>query len=160
MFKVLMLTVLSLVITTVPVMSQSVVLPSGTVLNATNNSKIDTSALKVGNDVNFKLSMDVAGSGVTFAKGTELMGRVIEVEPFSADSKEAHLVVMFDFLRVEDEFYSVSAVVVTCSAGADTIVKSSEVFEGGSLISRKGSDVSISDGTAFTIKLTKEITKE
>ncbi len=150
-----MLTVLSLIITTVPVISQSVVLPSGTELQATNNSNIDTSALKVGNDVNFKLSADVAGNGMTFTKGSELMGRVIEVEPFSAESKEGHLVLMFDFLRFEEEYYSVSAVVVSCTAGVETIVKSSDVFEGGSLIARKGSDVSIADGTEFKIKADK-----
>lgn len=138
-----------------------VVIASGTQLPATNNAIIDSGTMNAGDEVNFTLSDDVKGaSGTTIVKGSVIYGRVVEAQKFGGDKAASTLVVMFDFLQVGEEFYSISAIITSAlNAPAGLQMKESDFCEGCTAVTLKGADIKIVAGTGFQIRVAKDIEK-
>lgn len=166
MLRILTLTSILLAVFAVDSLAQNVLIPTDTVLSVTNIKAIDSTALKVGDDLNFTLSSELAIGKTKFPAGTEILGLVLENEQ---DSKtgSAHVVVMFNFIKftttkedkTEEHFYLMKALIEASVENIEglRIVKSDD-FDGGTILSMKGKDLNVAAGTAFKIRLLGDVT--
>jgi hypothetical protein len=158
MSRILLLSVFVVAILAANALAQNVVVPAGTEIFVSNKSVINTSALKMGDDLNFKLTKAIVIGEITIPKGTDVLGRVVEVEKFNAKAGKSHVVIMFDFLKVGDDFYCMQAVIEsTAEAVKGVTFSKSTKFEGGTLVLMKGEGVEIAKGTAFNVKISEDV---
>ncbi len=79
---------------------KKIIFKADTEFSAELENAIDAENNKIGEDVNFKLTEDIKGEGETISKGSELYGRIVDVQKPSAANKETGLVsVIFDFVK-------------------------------------------------------------
>lgn len=160
MLKLILIMGLMMLTVAVSARTPEVVLAAGTQLSATNNAIIDSATMNPGDEANFTLAADVKGSSGVIPKGSTLFGRVVEVEKVGGEKTESKLVIMFDFLQVGEDFYSMSAIIVSYSgAPAGIQLKESKEIEGSTLATLKGADINIAAGTAFSIRVGKDVEK-
>ncbi len=117
---------------------------------------------KVGDDLNFTLTGDFVGDGHTIIKGSELYGRIVNVEKASDKNKKTSLIiVMFDFIKDGDDFVQLNAHIVSIeNMPGEVKFESSPTFQGGTVISAKGTNIKVDKGAVFRIKLAKNITEK
>ncbi len=158
MLKLTLITIFMMLATAAGAATPEIVIASGTELPATNNAIIDSSAMKIGDEVNFTLSIDVKGTSGLILKGSVIYGRVVDAENFGGDKGGSKLVVMFDFLQVAEEFYSMSAIIASASnAPSGLQMKESDYCEGCTAVTLKGADFKFPAGTAFKIRVAKDV---
>ena len=161
MFRLFLLINLLLVLSVSPAFGSEVIIPAGTELSVVSSSIINTSSMNVGDEANFTLASDVAGVSVLIPKGTELLGRVVEVEKFDGDKGESRVVLMFDFVKVGEEFYAITAVVISTTTDLKGLkIENSKEFDGCTKMSMKGGEMNIAAGTTFKLKVLTDVTNE
>lgn len=140
--------------------AQKVVVPAGSMLSVASKKAIDSSVLKMGDELNFTLTNDLVVNGTTIPSGTEILGRVVESEKYDAKSRSSHVVVMFDFLKVgEETYYVMQARIENAEEAVEGLnIAKSEEFEGGTVLSMKGSDLKMGQGSVFRIKVIEDVT--
>ena len=163
MSRILTLSVLLVAILAANSFAQNVVVPSGSKLAVASKKAIDSSVLKMGDELNFTLADDLVVGGTTIPRGTEVLGRVLESAQYDAKSRTSHVVVMFDFLKVlkeEEEYYYVMQARI--ENAAETVkglrIAISKEFEGGTVLSMRGGDLKLAQGTVFEIKVIEDVT--
>lgn len=163
MSRILTLTVLLVAVLAANSFAQNVVVPKGSKLSVASKKAIDTRVLKMGDELNFTLANDLVIGAVTLPSGTEILGRVVESEQYDAKSRSSHVVVMFDFLKVlkeKEEYYYVMQARI--ENAAETIeglrIANSDEFEGGTVLSMRGRDLNLAQGTVFEIKVIEDVT--
>ncbi len=141
---------------------KKILFKAGTELSAEIENGLNAEESKIGEDLNFKLTEDFVGDGHTISKGSELYGRIVNVEKASDKNKKTSLIsVMFDFVKDGDDFVPLSANIVSIENMPNEIkFESSPTFEGGTIISAKGSNLKIDKDAVFRIKLAKDITEK
>lgn len=141
---------------------EKVIFKSGTEFTAQIENEVYTDKINVGADVNFVLTEDVIGAGGDkIEKGSMLYGRVVSVEKTGAKNDTAKVCIMFDFVKMGEEFLPLAAAIVSIEAGADVggvKFASSPIFSGGTVLSMKGREIHLEKGKIFRLKLTKDIT--
>lgn len=118
---------------------------------------IDAESSSVGEDVNFVLTSDVQGDGMTIPSGSEVYARIVRVEKFSSDNKNSRISIMFDFVQSGEDFMTCKAVIIGIDQMADVKMESSETFEGGTILTLTGKNLKIDEGKVFQVKLIKDI---
>lgn len=123
---------------------------------------LDAEKNKIGEDVNFKLTEDLKGDGETLSKGSELYGRIVNVQQESDKNEKTSLIsIMFDFVKKGDDFVPLTANIVTVENMPDEInYEQSPTFDGGTILTLKGKNVKVDKGSIFRIKLAKDITEK
>ncbi|MDH3491949.1 MAG: hypothetical protein OEM82_00215 [Acidobacteriota bacterium] len=158
MFKLIFFVSVLLAMFVTPASGAEVVISAGTELQVVSSSALDTGSMQVGDDANFLLATDVSA---TILKGTEIYGRVVEVEKFDGAKGESRIVLMFDFLKVGEEFYAISAVVMSTGMNVQGLrIEKSKDFAGGTNLMMKGGEMNIAAGTSFTLKVEDDVTNE
>ncbi len=166
MLRISILTGILLAVLAVDSPAQNVLIPTDTVLSVTNIQAIDSTALKVGDDLNFTLANELIVGKTKFPAGTEILGLVLEAEQ-DAKTRSAHIVVIFNFIKfitkkddkVEELFFLMKAQIEDSVDDIDglRIVKSDD-FDGGTILSMKGGELKVAAGTAFRIRLLGDVT--
>ena len=135
---------------------------AGSEFSAQMENAIDAENNKVGDDVNFTLTEDFKGEGGTIAKGSEIFGRVVNVEKAAAGNKNsAKITIMFDFFKKDDDFITLSANIVSIEKSADEIkFEPSATYSGGTILSVKGKNLKVDKGAVFRIKLAENIVEK
>ena len=159
MSKKITFTVLLIAALAASAIAQNVVIPAGTDILVSNKSDIATEKLKIGDDLNFTLMAPIVVGALTIPEGTEILGRVLEVEKFDKKKGQAHVVMMFEFVKVGEEFYFVKATIdSTAEKKAGLSFAKSKDFEGGTVVLMKGKELSIAPGTSFNVKIAEDVT--
>ena len=142
--------------------NKKILFKAGTEFSAQIENRLNAEENKIGEDLNFKLTEDFVGNGHTISKGSELYGRIVNVEKASDKNEKTSLIsVMFDFVKEGDDFVALSAHVVSIeNLTGEVKFESSPTFEGGTVISAKGTNIKIDKGAVFRIKLAKNITEK
>ncbi len=130
---------------------------ANTQLSAKITKTIDAESSNVGEDVNFVLTGDVQGDGMTIPGGSEIYARIVNVEKLSADSKNSRISIMFDFVQSGEDFMTCKAVILGIETMADVKMESSETFEGGTILTLSGKNLRIDEGKVFKVRLIKDI---
>ncbi len=148
---------------------KDVILKAGTKLSARLKQTLDVEKLKSGDDFMLTLMDDVAGNGMTFSKGTELLGRVVRVQTVSADEKVSEISLSFDFLKVDDDYLRFkagilsgtdeTAAVSTGNNNPELVYASSPVFKGATVISLNGKNIVLQEGLIFKLELDLDLKK-
>lgn len=82
--------------------------PAGTAVPITFLHTLDSAKLKIGDRVIAKTDQVILGSGgERIRSGSELVGRVVEVQPSGSSTNPAILGIRFETLRVRDHDYSI-----------------------------------------------------
>jgi hypothetical protein len=130
---------------------------ANTQLTAKITKTIDAESCNIGEDVNFVLTGDVQGDGMTLAGGSEMYARIVNVEKLSGDRKNSEISIMFDFVQSGEDFMTLKAVILGIENMADVRTETSDTFEGGTVLSTKGKNLKINEGSVFTVKLIKDV---
>lgn len=137
--------------------SSDIVLPVGTELPLTNTTVIDSATMKVGAEANFVLAVDVPSKVGTILKGSVVYGRIVEVNKFSKKTGKSSIVMSFDFLQSGEEFYSLKAAVIDSGAATENLkLAESDTFENATLLTKKGSEIQIPEGSEFKIRISED----
>lgn len=160
MVKIFLLASIMLAVFVSPVLSNEVVITAGTELSVTNSSKIDSSTMAIGDEANFVLAADVAGVGIMIPKGSQLLGRVVEVEKADGAAGASRVVIMFDFLKVVEEYYSISAIIKSVTGVEGLKVEKSAEFECATMLQISKGETVIAEGTTFRLKVDNDVTNE
>jgi hypothetical protein len=141
--------------------NKKVLFKADTEFSAEIENSLDAEKAKIGEDVNFKLTEDFRGENDTIVKGSELYGRIVDIQKASDDNDKTSLIgVMFDFVKKGEEFVSLTANIVAVDKGAGEIkFEPSPTYAGGTMIKTKGKNIKIDKGAVFRIKLAKDITE-
>ena len=158
MIKLFLLTLIALTLLVSPVFAGEVVIKAGTEISAVSTSELNTATMSPGDEVNFTLATDVKGVTILIPKGSELFGRVVEVKKF--DDKDSQIVLMFDFLKVGEEFYSISALVEAIEGAPNIDVKASDEIKGCTEISAKGAEAKVGAGMTYKLKVINDVTTD
>ncbi|MGI9056180.1 MAG: hypothetical protein ACR2F2_10315 [Pyrinomonadaceae bacterium] len=142
--------------------NKKILFKAGTEFSAQIENGLNAEESIIGEDLNFTLTGDFVGDGHTVSKGSELYGRIVNVEKASdKNEKTSRISVMFDFVKDGDDFVPLSANIVSIENLPDKVkFESSPTFEGGTVISAKGTNLKIDKGAVFSIKLAKDITEK
>ena len=134
----------------------------GTEFSAQIENQLNAEENKIGDDLNFTLTGDFVGDGHTIVKGSELYGRIVNVEKASDKNEQTSLIsVMFDFVKDGDDFVPLNANIISIeNMPVEVKFESSPTFEGGTIISVKGTNIKVDKGAVFRIKLAKNITEK
>lgn len=138
-----------------------IIFKANTEFSAQVENEINAEKTKIGEGVDFVLTEDVKGEGVTMTKGSTLYGRVVNVEKASADNNNtSQISVLFDFVKQGDDFMPLSATILSVAENADSIkFAPSPTFDGGTILSLKSKNLHLEKGKIFRIKLVKDITE-
>ena len=140
---------------------KKIIFKADTEFSAEIENAINAETNKIGEDVNFKLTEDFKGEGETILKGSELYGRIVDIQKPSAANKETALVsVIFDYVKKDGDFLSLTAKIISIDKNAEKIeCKPAQGYYGGTTLSIKGKKLVIDKGAVFRIKLVKNITE-
>ncbi|MEZ5305898.1 MAG: hypothetical protein R2684_02010 [Pyrinomonadaceae bacterium] len=156
MFKVLITIVLAMVMLPISVMADEVLVSAGTEVQVVAMNNVDTANARIGADANFRLADSSANS--VLPVGSELLGRVVEVKNAATGNGVARMVILFDFLKVGDNFYPVSAVIVSAGEALPGVkMTPSQNFPNATLLERKTGDFRIDEGTTFTLRIIGDV---
>lgn len=135
---------------------------AGTEFSAEMENPLDAETAKIGEDINFKLTEDFKGENDTIVKSSELYGRIVNVQKVSdTNNKISSISVMFDFVKKDDEFVSLTANIIAVDKSDGGIkFEPSPTYAGGTILSMKGKNIKIDKGAVFRIKLAKDITEK
>jgi hypothetical protein len=138
---------------------EKVVFKANTEFSIQLETEVNTTKNNVGDDVNFVLTADLSGEGFKLLKGTQVLGRIVNVEKLSAKTDTAKVCIMFDFVKNGDEYITLEAVILTIEPNPDTIkVAASTTFKGGTNLSVKSKEIQLDKGKVFHVKLLKDMT--
>lgn len=142
--------------------NKKVLFKANTEFSAEIENPLDAEKAKIGEDVNFKLSEDFRGDGDTILKGSELYGRIVNIQKASDNKDKISLIaVMFDFVKKDEDFVPLTANIIAIDKAAGEIkFEPSQTYAGGTILSTKGKNVKIDKGAVFRIKLAKDITEK
>ncbi len=135
-----------------------ILLKSGTEFAAAIVTPIDAENVQPGADLSFKLVNDLVGDGVTFLAGTEVFGRVIAVAKYADDKKVSSVGLRFDFIKQTEDFYGLTADIVSIKDNTDSIrIEASKTYAGNNTLTVQGKNLSIEAGKEFRLKLVKDV---
>ncbi len=140
----------------------NIILKAGTKLSAQLQQTLDVEKTQSGDDFVLTLTEDVAGNGVNFSKGTELLGRVVRVKSVSSDNNISEISISFDFLKNGDDYLKFKASVISVApegAKPEMHFEASPVFKGATVISIKGKNLQLEQGLVFNLKLNIDLLK-
>lgn len=151
----------------------NVILKAGTEISAQLEKALDVENTKNSDDFVLKTVEDITGNGANFAKGTELLGRVVRVKKIDEDAdKTSEISLFFDFLKDGDDYLRFKASIISVvpdaaqkeNPAANKIPEMqfavSPVFKGATVISSKGKNLQIQEGTIFRLKLNEDLIKK
>jgi hypothetical protein len=138
----------------------TVVLKAGTEFSVTLDKTINSDTDKAGEDRNFHFAAQIAGNGVKFTKSSQLFGRIVETQKHTDKGGLSRVVVMFDFIKVGEGFYSVAAEVLSVEGPDGVKCIKSKVFVGGTELSTKSDILLIESGNVFNLKLLRDLVAE
>ena len=118
---------------------------------------IDAESSNVGEDVNFVLTNDVQGDGMTIPSGSEIYARIVKVKKLSGQNKNSMISIMFDFVQSGEDFMNCKALIIGIDQMADVKMESSDTFEGGTILTLTGKNLKIDEGKIFQVKLIKDV---
>ena len=140
--------------------NKKVLFKAGTEFSAEIENEFDAEKAKIGADINFRLTEDFKGENDTIVQGSELYGRIVNIQKASSDDKISTITVMFDFVKKGDDFVSLTANIVAVDKNPDKIkFEKSPTYDGGTILSMNGKNIKIEKGAVFRIKLAKDITE-
>lgn len=152
----LILIITLLAITICLAQENKILVKAGTEFTVQNETAIDATKLQVGDDLNFKLTEDLKGeSGGSISSGSEIYGRVVEVQKLTGDA--SRVIMIFDFVKNGDDFLMFKAHVLSIENTADVDVRGSEAYEGGTIFSQSGKNLSIASGKRFRVRLLEDM---
>ncbi len=142
--------------------NKKILFKADTEFSAEIENGLDAEKNKIGEDINFKLAEDLKGDGETISKGSELYGRIVNIQKVSDENDKTSLIsVMFDFVKKGDDFVPLTADVISIEKMPDEIkFEQSPTFDGGTILTMKGKNIKIDKGAVFRIKLAKNITEK
>lgn len=133
-------------------------LKAKTVFTVKSLTGLNAETSKVGEDVNFELVDPVQGDGLKLDPGAEFLARIVTIEKMTAESKESQISILFDFIQSGDDFMPCQAVIVKIENLSDDVKLSTKgVFEGGTLLTLKGKNLNIPEGSIFKVELIKDV---
>jgi hypothetical protein len=140
----------------------NIILKAGTQVSGQLQQTLDVEKTQSGDEFVLTLTEDISGNGVTFIKGTELMGRVVRVKTISGDDNISEISIFFDFLKNGDDYLKFKASVMSAApegAKPEIHFAASPVFKGATVISIKGKNLQLEEGSIFRLKLDKDLLK-
>jgi hypothetical protein len=130
---------------------------ANTQLTAKITKTIDAANCNIGEDVNFVLTGDVQGDGMTIPSGSEMYARIVNVEKLTDRNKNSQISIMFDFVQSGEDFMTLKAIILGVEQMADVKTETSDTFEGGTVLSTKGKNLKIDEGSVFSVRLIQDI---
>ena len=142
--------------------NEKVVFKADTEFSAQIENQIDAEKAKIGKDINFTINEDIKGEGSTIEKGSELYGRIVNVQKASAKNENTSKIsIMFDFVKNDGRFLPLTAAVISIEENSQDIkLEQSPTFEGGTILFIKGKNLRVDKGKIFRIKLIEDITSK
>jgi hypothetical protein len=130
---------------------------ANTQLTAKITKTIDAANCNIGEDVNFVLTGDVQGDGMMIPGGSEMYARIVNVEKLSEKNKNSQISIMFDFVQSGEDFMTLKAIILGVEQMADVKTEISDTFEGGTVLTIKGKNLKIDEGSVFSVKLIQDV---
>lgn len=132
----------------------SVILKAGTELSARLQNTIDAKKANVPMDITLRTTADVE----SIRKNTEVYARVVRVEKTSDKNDTSRIGLLFDFVKKGDKFLPLDAKVVGVEKNGESIeFNESPTFEGGTVLSLKGKDINLAEGTVIRLRLNENL---
>lgn len=139
----------------------NVILKAGTELSAQLEQTLDIEKLSSGDEFTMKIMADIEGGGIKISKGNELMGRVVRVKKVASDSEMSELSVFFDFIKDSDNYLRFKADILSVKPESSELKFAvSPVFKGATVISAKGKNLHLDEGSIFQVKLNEDLVKK
>jgi hypothetical protein len=133
-----------------------VILKAGTEFSARLQNDIDAKKAKVPLDIVLRTTADVE----SLDKNTEVYARVVRAEKTSKENDTSRIGILFDFVKKGNKFLPLDAQVVGVEKNGEGIEFSeSPTFEGGTVLSLKGKDIKLEEGTIIRLKLKENLTE-
>lgn len=138
---------------------ENVILKAGTHISAQLQGVLGAENSHNGDDFVLNLTEDVTGNGMTFEKGTEVLGRVVRVKQITDDDDESEISLSFDFLKHGDDYLPFKAIIISAAPDSALHFDSSPIFKGATVISGKAKNVRLEEGVIFKLELYKDLLK-
>lgn len=134
----------------------SIILKAGTELSARLQNTIDAKKAKAPMDITLRMTADVE----SLKKNTEIYARVVRAEKTSGENDTSRIGLLFDFVKKGDKFLPLDADIIGVEKNGEGIEFSqSPTFEGGTVLSLKGKDINLAEGTIIRLKLNENLTE-
>jgi hypothetical protein len=133
----------------------NVILKAGTEFSARLQNTVDVKKAKAPMDIMLKTTADVESIG----KNTDVYARVVRAEKTSKENDTSRIGILFDFVKKGDKFLPLDAQVVGVEKQDGIEFSESPTFEGGTILSLKGKDINLEEGTIIRVKLKENLTE-
>lgn len=134
-----------------------VIIKGGTELSLRLQTDVNAKKATVPMDITLRTAEAVEGLG----KNTEVYGRVVRAEKTSKENDTSRIGLLFDFVKRGEKFLTLSAAVIEVvdKNGEGIEFAESPTFQGGTVLSLKGKDINLPEGTIIRIKLKEDLTE-
>jgi len=136
-----------------------VILEKGTEFLVGLQTGVDTNKAKVADVVHLKITKDVQG---VLDKDSEIFARVVRVQNMETGQDASKIGLLFDFIKKDNKFLPLDVIIVGIDKDTSGIeFTQSPTYKSGTLLTLKGKDIHLDEGTVFRIKLEDDLrTKE